>query len=206
MKYCEKPLSVWYVGFLPDRVVYTWNGQIVEQMTLLQMNEDGYKAFREKNREFFIEFFKKHTTDLVKEFASKDKRSIPDSKPQSDETPTFSTFIDDSNELDKDAASLEDIVDDIVEEEYPVIERDSLNIFQDPDIHPVAYDVVLTDRYGDDWAHHEMEALIKQLEIDFELRDGISEIPLNKINILHTLASADHSMYAFSSAPVTGTR
>ena len=38
------------------------------------------------------------------------------------------------------------------------------------------------------------------MEIDFELRDGIEDNPLNKIMILHTLASADHAMYQ---APLT---
>ena len=186
------------VGFLPDRVVYTWNGQILEQMTLLQMNDEGYKAFREKNKDFFIDFFKKNTVDMVDKFNKKERASIPNSKPKNEETPTFSNFIDDSNELDKDASALEDIVDDIVEEEFPVIERESVDIFQDPDIHPIVYDIVLDERLGDDWTHHELEAILKQLEIDFEIRDGIAENPLNKIMVLHTLASADHAMYQAS--------
>lgn len=188
------------VGFLPDRVVYTWNGQLIEQMTLLQMNEDGYKAFQEKDKQFFIDFFRKYTKESTEALSKpQQKKAIP---PRDDiPSPRFETFNEDlKEEMDKDAASLEDIVEDLVEEEFPVIERERINLFQDPDIHPVAYDYVLNDRYGENWATHEFEAILKQIEIDFELRDGISENPLNKLSILHAISSPDHAMYQ---APLT---
>lgn len=188
------------VGFLPDRVVYTWNGQLIEQMTLLQMNEDGYKAFQEKDKQFFIDFFRKYTKESTEALSKpQQKKAIP---PRDDvPSPRFETFNEDlKEEMDKDAASLEDIVEDLVEEEFPVIERERINLFQDPDIHPVTYDYVLNDRYGENWATHEFEAILKQIEIDFELRDGISENPLNKLSILHAISSPDHAMYQ---APLT---
>lgn len=183
------------VGFLPDRVVYTWNGQMVEQMSLLQMNEDGYEAFKKKDKQFFIDFFKEHTTEAVK---SREKVE-PQQPTATNESDSFDTFMDE-DDLNKGAASLEDIVDELVEEEFPVIERDLISPFQDPDIHPVAYDVILTNRYGEDWAANELESILKQLEIDFELRDGIAENPLNKLSILHAVSSPNHAMYQ---APLT---
>lgn len=188
------------VGFLPDRVVYTWNGQLIEQMSLLQMNEDGYKAFQEKNKPFFIDLFRHHTTETAK--ALSEEQRVERTASVKEEAPPahFDTFLENPDELDKGAASLEDIVEDLVEEEFPVIERDIISPFQDPDIHPVAYDVIMTDRYGEGWASNEFESLLKQIEIDFELRDGIAENPLNKLSILHAVSSPEHAMYQ---APLT---
>ena len=189
------------IGFLPDRVLFVWNGQLVEQMSLLQMNEEGYEAFQKKDKQFFIDFFRENTTATAKNL----KKTLPEdptkvkSNPATQEI-TNSLAGQPFADIDKKAASLEDIIEDIVEEEFPVIERDKIDIFKDPDIHPIAYDAVLTERYGDDWADQEFEALVKQLEIDFEIRDGIEENPLNKMNILHVLASPDHALYQ---APLT---
>ena len=189
------------VGFLPDRVVYTWNGQLIEQMSLLHMNEEGYKAFQAKDKQFFIELFRKHTTETSKMLTKEERKAVPPAAtPDSNPPARFDTFMDDEAELDKDAASLEDIIEDVVEEEFPVIEREAINIFQDPDIHPIAYDIVLDNRYGDNWTEHEIESILKQIEIDFELRDGIAEMPLNKISILHAISSDEHAMYQ---APLT---
>lgn len=186
------------VGFLPDRVVYTWNGQLIEQLPLLRMNEDGYEAFKKKDKQFFIDFFQQHTKETSEELEAPEPRE--QSASTEEETASFDTFHEDQEDFVKDAAALEDVVEDLVEEEFPVIERESLDLFQDPDIHPVAYDVVLNERYGDEWARYELEALLKQIEIDFELRNGIAENPLNKISILHTIASEEHTMYQ---APLT---
>ncbi|PGQ88196.1 hypothetical protein [Priestia megaterium] len=185
------------VGFLPDRVVYTWNGQLIEQMSVLRMNEEGYEAFKKKDKQFFIDFFKQHTKETAEALESPEPREQTASET---EEARFDTFHEDQEEFTKDAAALEDVVEDLVEEEFPVIERESIDLFRDPDIHPVAYDYVLNERYGDDWTTYELEALLKQIEVDFELRDGIAENPLNKISILHAVSSEEHTMYQ---APLT---
>lgn len=183
------------VGFLPDRVVYLWNGQMVEQMSLLQMNSEGYEAFRRKDKEFFLDFFRQHTTNLSRQLAESPVEGptepIVEQNPMEEEKQASEY----EKGFKKEAASLEDIVDDLVEEEFPVIERDKIEPFTDPDIHPVAYDTILADKYGVTWARNELEAIVKQLEIDFKLDKGLSENALNKISVLHTVSSPNHAMY-----------
>jgi hypothetical protein len=172
------------IGFLPDRVVFLWNGQLVEQMSILQMNESGYQAFLKKDKEFFINLFKQHTIQTDKIL-----RQPQSPEPEANMTPKM-----ENDPFPKEAASLEDIVDDIQQEYFPVIERLSINPFADPDIHPIAYDAILTKQYGN-WANHEFEALIKQIEVDFKLTDGVHEIPLTKLGLLHAVSNSEHSMF-----------
>lgn len=186
------------VGFLPDRVVYLWNGQLIEQMSLLQMNEVGYQAFQRKDKSFFIDLFKQHATEISQQM---NQPSLPSSDP----TPTEAVVekeaqTDEEDSFKKEADSLEDVVDELVDDEFPVIERDHLSPFADSDVHPVVYDMILSERYGVQWALHELEAIFKQLEVDFNLSDGIKENPLNKMSILHTVSSPDHAMFL---APLT---
>lgn len=45
------------VGFLPDRVIYTINGQLIEQLAVAHMNSLGYNAFKKRDKPFFVQFF-----------------------------------------------------------------------------------------------------------------------------------------------------
>lgn len=184
------------VGFLPDRVVYLWNGQLIEQMSLLHMNEEGYEAFQKKDKQFFIDYFREHTKKVSKSLKRERKSDIQDdfSEPSLEPESVQSAF-DQEDEINKQADAFEDIVEELVEEEFPVVERDKIDIFKDPDIHPLVYDRVLSDHYGSGWVEYEMESLLKQLEIDFELTEGISDNPLNKISVLHAVSGENHAMY-----------
>lgn len=222
------------VGFLPDRVVFTWNNQLIEQMSLLQMNEEGYEAFRKRDKEFFLDLFKDHTVEVsnslekeMEQQASDESMSNPEKwwqfyldKKENGETDevVFEEAVehfdlDAGEEMDlrnfykekglqisdhftvnKEAASVEDVVEELVEEEFPVQTPDVLRPFEDVDIHPLAYDRILR-KYGKKWARHETEALLKQVEVDFRLENGIAEVPMNKIMILQTISSPEHSMY-----------
>lgn len=207
------------VGFLPDRVVYLWNGQLIEQMSLLNMNSEGYEAFQKKDKQFFIDFFRNHTANLsaqlqkepapdiskeagvVTEKRLEDLGDSAEDPEEVDETEN-DEFEEESDDEDteKEAASLEGIVDDLVEEEFPVVERVTIDPFRDPDIHPVAYDAILAGKYGTTWARHELESIIKQIELDFNVEKGLTDNVLNKIAVLHAVAPEEHSMYL---APLT---
>lgn len=199
------------VGFLPDRVVYTWNGQLIEQLSLLHMNEEGYEAFRRKDKPFFINVFQEHAKKVSESFGQEPAPVIPEeeagpeiNKEAGFNEESFGKLFDllggSKLTIDKQADSLEDIIEELVEEEFPVIERDNLNIFTDSDIHPVAYDRVLSEKYSANWARHELESIFKQIELDFNLEEGLAENPLNKISLLHAVSNPDHSMYL---APLT---
>jgi hypothetical protein len=210
------------VGFLPDRVVYLWNGQMVEQMSLLNMNPEGYEAFRRKDKQFFIDFFREHTTnfsqqlsaqppetneeDTEKQAAVTEQKVLELADKVNEHNPLKGAFQNLWNgtaeelENEKQAASLEDIVDDLVEDEFPVMERDFIDPFADSDVHPVAYDAILASKYGVSWARHETESIFKQIEVDFKLEKGITENALNKISILHAVSGPNHAMYM---APLT---
>jgi hypothetical protein len=82
----------------------------------------------------------------------------------------------------------------------PVIEREYIELFADPDIHPLVYDKVLSKKYGNSWFKHEAEALFKQLEMDYNLTYGIEENPLNKMMILRAISHPEHAMFT---APFT---
>lgn len=168
------------VGFLPDRVVFLWNGQLVDQLSLLHMNEQGYEAFRNRDKEFFINLFKKHNIELNKELhESPNPEHTPDPEPVHEE------------EIPKSAA----VIEEVVEEDFDDIpESSNTDIFQEPDIHPVVYDMVLTDRYGN-WTRFELEALMKQIEVDFKLENGIAENPFNKIGALYATLHPDSAMF-----------
>lgn len=67
-------------------------------------------------------------------------------------------------------------------------------IFNRADIHPVIYFLLLTRKYSATWMAWDCEALIKILETDFNLINGISDIPLNKILSIQ-LANNSDSVY-----------
>lgn len=190
------------VGFLPDRVVYVWNGQLIEQMSLLQMNEKGFAAFQRKDKQFFIELFRDHSKALSKTLQQPLPESTPPPPTVQEEPEEEQKASEDDDvvgllsRLEKTADALEDIVENLVEAEFPVMEREQLRYFTDPDIHPVAYDRIMTDKYGAKWPQYEMESLFKQIEIDFHLEEsGISDNPLNKLMILHAVSHPDHAVY-----------
>lgn len=181
------------VGFLPDRVVYLWNGQLIDQLTVLHMNEQGFEAFRNRDKQFFIDLFKQYTKE-VSEGIQESPLEPNHIEPTEDKTREASES-DLLERLEKTAEGFEDISDNFFKDSAPVIERDHIDLFEDPDIHPIVYDKVLSHKYGVTWYRHEMEAIMKQIEEDFQLSKGIEENPLNKISIIHAISHPDHAMF-----------
>jgi hypothetical protein len=69
------------------------------------------------------------------------------------------------------------------------------DIFNKVDIHPVVYFKMLNDKYGAKWMRWEIASLIKTLEQDFALEDGMNDQALNKIMAIH---SVNNNMYPFT--------
>lgn len=179
------------VGFLPDRVVFLWNGQLVDQLSLLHMNEQGYEAFRNRDKEFFINLFKKNTIDTDKEL-HKPIGIDPDDLNPEDAEKIRGNRPKGRNLAEPEEEKTAAIIEEVIEDDIP--ETSNTDIFQNPDIHPVVYDMVLTDRYGN-WSRFETEALLKQIEIDFKLEHGIAENPFNKICSLQSILHPDSAVF-----------
>lgn len=45
------------VVFLPDRVMFVADKKVIAQLSILDMNEAGFEAFHDKNRNYFFDFF-----------------------------------------------------------------------------------------------------------------------------------------------------
>lgn len=184
-----------HVGFLPDRVVFLINGNLVEQMTIMQMNEEGYKAFLEKDRNFFLDFFHNESqaisSSVIKDVA---EEQLPED--------VFGKVseTEEEEELDKEAASLEEVLEDIDVDwvEGLATERENINLFVDEDIHPIVYDMVLDQKIGGGWHLLELEAVLKQIEVEFELTEPIGDEAFNKIAMLHTVQNEGNSTFQTS--------
>lgn len=170
------------VGFLPDRVIFLHNGQLIQQISLLNMNEEGYEAFRNKDKNFFLNFFYNKSEEIADDIALKAKHDDLQDKEAKVEP----------EGQEKTADTLEEVVENTILSPY---EKSSINIFEDSDVHPIVYEKILSDKYGDNWSDFELEAIIKQIELDFKVEKGIFDIPLNKISIFHTIASEKHTMF-----------
>lgn len=191
------------VGFLPDRVIFTLNGQLLDQISVLHMNEEGYAAFKRRDKEFFYNFFKEEAKRIE---AAVVKRTADDfinkqasvEEGNDEDFDHFMISLAEDFELDEEtekvSASLEEMTSDWVE--TLSIERSNLELFKDHDIHPIVYDWVLDKHFGPTWHEDELESIVKQLEIDFELSGGIGSIPLDKIAMLHTVQNEKHSVYS----------
>jgi hypothetical protein len=158
------------IGFLPDRVIFLYQGQLLEQMSVMEMDETAYNAFQEKNKEFFFNVFNekaKDTSDLTQALYNKD---------QSEKT----------------AATLEEVVEELTEE---LPDKAGIDIFKDGNVHPLVYDRVLSNKYGKNWIDYELEAIVKQIEVDFKLKEGLSGMVLNKIAMMHTMGSSNTGLF-----------
>lgn len=161
------------IGFLPDRVVFLYKGQLLEQMSIMQMDEPSYEAFQTKDKDYFFGVFNdkaKETSDLNGALYRKEQKE-----------PT-----------EKTAASLEEVVEELTEE---LPEKGDIKLFEDGNVHPLVYDRVLSNKYGKNWVDYELEALVKQIEIDFKLEKGLSSISLQKIAMLHAMSSTNSSVF-----------
>ena len=58
---------------------------------------------------------------------------------------------------------------------------DVSNIFHDSRVHPVVYYNLLKSKYSQEWFDFDSYALLRVLEDDFKIEDGIDDVPLNTI-------------------------
>jgi hypothetical protein len=165
------------VGFLPDRVVFLYDGNMFEQLTLLSMNDKGYEAFVKRDKEFF------------KNFLEDASRKIQHAVIQNVQT--------NSTMLEKRSASIEEVVDRIITPEIVDLKTE-VNVFKESDLHPMIYVKVLSDKYGNDWHDLELESILKQIEIDFQIEDKFNDIALNKIAALQSVMDDENSMFRSS--------
>lgn len=66
-----------------------------------------------------------------------------------------------------------------------------INLFQQPEAHPVVLDLVLLRKYGAEWMTWEPETLVWRIPQDFRT-SGVSDLNLNKIQAMKTLHYNDN--------------
>lgn len=67
----------------------------------------------------------------------------------------------------------------------------SINLFQQPEAHPVVLDLALLKQYGPEWMYWEPETLVWRIPQDFRT-SGVSELNLDKIQAVKTLHFNDN--------------
>lgn len=153
------------VGFLPDRVVYLLDGQMVEQLPTVSMNLEGIRAFQKRDRAFFLDFYAR--TAQAQE-------------------------VEDAN-LDKSAKAIDEVVEENLEQTLAITPiRSTFRYFEDADIHPLFYSKVLESTYPG-WTNLALEAVISQIETDF--KTNISQIAFDKIGFVQTLQKEDQTVF-----------
>lgn len=162
------------VGFLPDRVLFMVNGQMIEQLPLRGMNEEGYTAFRSRDKDFFLDWFNDQ--------AKKVHQSTVEEVTQPD--------------LFKEAASLKEVLDEKAAMIQGDFKRDSYDWFNDHDVHPIIYLHYLEKKIGQDWYLNDLEAIISTIEDDMATK--VEDIPFNKIGMMQTLYQSEHTMFLSS--------
>lgn len=60
-------------------------------------------------------------------------------------------------------------------------DRSLASIFNNGNIHPFIYYLTLEKTFGNEWMNWDSYALVKSIEDEFDLKNGISDIPLNKL-------------------------
>lgn len=155
------------VGFLPDRVTFLVDGQMVEQLPLLGMDEAGIRAFRIRDRGFFRDFYldtaRAQEAHLI---------GLALNKQAADVTEVAT----------KSADALLNIRPALAEPRF----------FEDADIHPLLYVRLFDVRYPD-WRGLGLEALVAQLEDDFDTE--VSPAAFDKIAMVKTLSNPEHSLF-----------
>lgn len=155
------------VGFLPDRVTFLVDGQMVEQLPLLGMDEAGIRAFRIRDRGFFRDFYLDTARDQEAHFIG-----LALGKQAADVTEVAAKGADTLLNL------------------RPA--RAVPRFFEDADIHPLLYVRLFDARYPD-WREVGLEALVAQLEDDFDTE--VSPAAFDKIAMVKTLSNPEHSVF-----------
>jgi hypothetical protein len=180
-----------HVGFMPDRVLFLHGGQLIEQLPLLGMNEEGYQAYLKKDKEFFMKFFAHKTSQIAAQVAlDVATHDIENNLTEQ----TAAEEIEEDDEIDEPVVRPASI-SDFVPYELTPMEREHVDFFRDSDIHPMLYAHILTERFGVHWENLELGAIYKQLEIDYNLSRGMGDIVWNKIAALYALMGESSSFF-----------
>jgi hypothetical protein len=177
-----------HIGFMPDRVLFLHNGQLLEQLPLLGMNEEGYEAYRKRDKDFFMHFFADKTKQIAAQVAL--DVATEDINHLTEHTAAEEVDIDSEEDL---PAPRPAYISDHVPYSATPMERKHVDFFRDPDIHPLLYAHILTDRFGNHWENLELGAIYKQLELEFDLQLGFGDIVWNKIAALYALMGENSS-------------
>jgi len=153
------------VGFLPDRVIFIVDNKVISSLLAMDMNSEAFDYFEKQNEKFFTDYFSQEAKKGIKRMKGK----LPSNS-------------------------------DIMRQEKKAAEEKSKDnsiktIFDRTDIHPVVYYKMLTEKYGTRWINWDVSALIKVLEQDFDLVEGMADAPFNKILSIH---SVNNNLYPFS--------
>lgn len=156
------------VGFLPNSVSFTVDNTLITTLNVLDMNHNGFEAFKNHDTKYFKKLFKSNIKGVV-------------------------------GGHEKKAAEAELVQDDVSASAAPISNIDAktikapiATIFKMNGVSPVIYDMALTKKYGKTWTQIDMPAIIKMIEVDYNLNEsGVSDIPLNKIMSIATCFSED---------------
>lgn len=153
------------IGFLPDRVIFIVDNKVISSLLAMDMNSEAFDYFQKQNENYFTGYFNQEAKKGIKRMRGK----LP---PNSD----------------------------LIKQEKKASDEKALNndlktIFDRVDVHPVVYYKILTDKYQDKWTNWDVSALIKVLEQDFELEEGMNDASFNKILSVH---SVNNNLYPFT--------
>lgn len=163
------------VGFLPDRVVYLMNGQMIEQLPLIGMNEEGYQAFRKRDKDFFRTFYS--------EYAQKQESHLMQER--------MAREVDDV--FEKQAKDVQEVVEENMSETLAINPiKSKYRFFEDYEIHPLLYYRLLEAKYPE-WRTLSLEALIGQMERDF--KTDVSQIAFDKIAMIKTVTNSEQTLF-----------
>lgn len=131
-------------------------------------------SLKDMNKDGYDNYLKNNTKYFKNLFVQEMKKGMNDS---------FS--MKEVNHLEKSAAIIENTIADISE------------IFSKSSIHPVIYFLALSRKFKDEWFNYDPMALVKILEVEFNLTEPICDSALDKILSIQV---ANNSEYVYTSA------
>lgn len=176
------------IGFLPDRVLFTYKGMLIEQISVMHMNEEGYDAFRRRDRNFFKQFFNEYSQEVEREALEKEASVNQEEQ----EIVVLDRF--ENPEFYKTAATLGEVRENAPWGEILTQDKESVEIFVDQDTHPMVYDLFFDSKIGGDWHELEIEAILKQVEDEHLGGEAINDAVLNKIMLIHAVQGQDSAV------------
>lgn len=182
------------VGFMPDRVVFMYGDTLIEQMSLTQMNEKGYEAFKNRDKKMFIDFF----LSEVDKYTNADNLEKEASFNGVTNRELDANFKIEENEISKVAADLREVVGDATNQEWLETLTSDLpsgNIFVENNVNPIIYDAFLDANIGKDWHENTIESTMKFIEENYIDNQAIPDAVFNKLLLINTIQSEDNTVF-----------